>query len=214
MEPASGVADPAVRALHRPQRAGRFQPHQLRYLVFRPVRHSGQLRRLPGVGYLESRPPGPPYGLRLSRLAKRRFGLPHPDVRLGRGPERTRRLRDPGRDRHRQPRAPPRHPHFRHHRHRAPEVPHERADLSRLAHPHGRYRPARHRERLHLCLRLRPGPLGQRAGGLLGGLARSGLEHRLVPHRGHPGAARPPRAGGDRQFAAHFQRPCGAGPPR
>ncbi len=43
---------------------------------------------------------------------------------------------------------------LRHHRHRAPEIPHQRADMPRLAHAHRRDRPARLGQRLHLYLRL------------------------------------------------------------
>ena len=67
---------------------------------------------------------------------------------------------------HGQQGADPRHPHLRHHRHRAPEVHRQRADLPRLAHPHGGGRPQGPGQRLRLHLGLGRRPLAERAAGL------------------------------------------------
>ena len=77
------------------------------------------------------------------------------------------RLRHAGRARHGEPGPAARHSHLRHHRHRAPEVPDERADVPRLAHAHGGDRSARHRERVHLHLGHGAGAVPARAPGVL-----------------------------------------------
>ena len=71
-----------------------------------------------------------------------------------------------GRQGHREPRAAARHPDLRHHRHQEPEEHRQRADLPRLAHPHGARGSEGHGERLRLHLRLGGRPLAQRAAGL------------------------------------------------
>ena len=117
------------------------------------------------------------------------------------------RLRHAGRRRHGEPRAAPRHPHLRHHRHRASEAHHRRADLPRLAHAHGGDRSEGHGEHLHLRLRLGAGALAERARGLLGRRAGRGLDVGALPDRGDPGAARGAADGAHRQLTAHLQRP-------
>ena len=92
-----------------------------------------------------------------------------------------------------------------------PEERRQRADLPRLAHAHGAGRSEGHGERLHLHLGF--GRLARpRAGGLRRARRRTGSQLGAVPHRGHQGAARASRAGGDRELATHLQRSRGAGP--
>ena len=82
----------------------------------------------------------------------------------------------PGRQGHREQGPAPRHPHLRHHRHHEPEERRQRADLPRLAHPHGAGGPEGQGERLRLRLRLGGRPLAQRAAGLRPADARPGPE--------------------------------------
>ena len=115
-----------------------------------------------------------------------------------------------GVQRHGERRPPPRHPDLRRHRHREPEVHRERADLPRLAHPHGGGRPEGRGERLHLRVGLGGRPVAERAARLLQARPGQGPELGAVPHRGDQGAAGAPGAGGDRELAAHLPGPGGA----
>ncbi len=65
-------------------------------------------------------------------------------------------------------------------------------------------------QRLRLRLRLGRDPLAQRAAGLRQGHSHRGQRLGPVPDRSHQGAAGPSRAGGDRQLAPDLQRPGGA----
>ena len=73
----------------------------------------------------------------------------------------------------RQRRPPARHPDLRCHRHREPEVHRERADLPRLAHPHGGGGPEGRGQRLHLRLGVGGRAVAERAPGLLQARART-----------------------------------------
>ena len=93
-----------------------------------------------------------------------------------------------------------------------PKYRHQRADLPRLAHAHRRHRSERQEEHLHLCVGLGARAVGGRAARLHGRPDRRS-EHGAVPPRSDPGAARGAAEGGDRQLAAHLQRPRAAAPP-
>ena len=120
------------------------------------------------------RPGNPGFGGRphLPGLTERRVGVQEPPLRI-RGrlqrPAGLQRRRCPGRG---EPRTTPRHPDLRHFRHRQPAVRRERADLPRLAHPHGPGAPRRRGQRLRLRVRIRAGAPGRGAARLLGGDAQ------------------------------------------
>ncbi len=181
--------------------------------VHRQVRDPGQLQRLPDLRHVEAREAGDGAVVRLPGVTERRLGLQEPAVRVGRRSGRPRRLRHPGRARTGQQGSAARHPHLRYLGHGESEVPHQRADLPRLAHAHGRDRSARQGQRLHLRVGLGGRPLGRRASRLLRRRHRRS-EDRAVPHRGDQGAARRATEGRDRQLAAHLQRPRAAAAPR
>ena len=131
MEPSRALADQTLREVRG--------DHQFRSRLHRFIRDSGQLLRLSDLGHLESRvgrrsrqvttaqPPratSPSTGICCSSRVR---GLSGRIDCGGGGVEDTvskERLRG--------------HPHLRHHRHRAPEVRRERADVPRLAHAHCR----------------------------------------------------------------------------
>ena len=142
-------------------------------------------------------------------VAERRVGLQEPAVRVGRRSSRARRLRHPGRARAGEQGPPARHSHLRYLGHGQPEVRHQRADVPRLAHAHGRDRSARQGERLHLCLRFVRRPLGRRTAGLLRRRDRRS-EERALPPRSDSRPARGAADGGDRELAAHLRRPRAA----
>jgi len=76
-------------------------------------------------------------------------------------PDALTRLRDAGREGHRQQRSTAWDPHFRHQRHPSPQVHHQRPDLPGFPHPHAGGRPQGPGKSLHLYFRLRWRPLPQ-----------------------------------------------------
>ena len=126
----------------------------------------------------------------------------------GEGLDRPPRLRRAGREGHGQQGAPARHPHLRHHRHRAirrtsatcrPAAARTRTPCSsirRIRTTSTSTSPARPRVRSPNEL---PGCVERDAG--------QGSELGALPHRSDQGAARASGAGRDRQLAAHLQRP-------
>ena len=121
------------------------------------------------------------------------------------------RLRDPGRGGHGQHGAAPRHPDLRHHRHHQSEERRQRADLPRLAHPHGAGGSRRTRENVYVYISGSSArALAERAAGLRRAApdkdpnsALFRIEVIKVP-LAHPGAGR------DRELAADLPGPGGA----
>ena len=132
--------------------------HQLRPGLHRALRHPGELQRLPGLGHrgpAASRCSRPPTSARRRRATSRCTGT------CCSSPARTSRpgstaAREGVTDTVSNERLRGR-PDLRHHRHHPSEERRQRADLPRLAHPHGAGRPEGHGQRLRLHLRLLAG---------------------------------------------------------
>src|SRR5438093_1088860 len=100
LEHPAGFYDAALPGFHQPEQPGRLPVHQLRPVVHRTLRHSGQFLGCPGVGHHQPQEPPVAQGLRLSRVAERRLGVSPAAVRLRGGAERAHRLRHAAPARH------------------------------------------------------------------------------------------------------------------
>ena len=205
----SGVESPArldhaaIAQFHQSQRPERQQSVELGPHVHRQVRHSGQLRGVPGLGRLEPGQTHPAHVVSVHRVSERRLGVPQPALRVDRGDQRSRGLQSGWRAGHREQSPGTRHSDFRHRRHRAPEAAGHRADLPRFAHAQRRDGLPRRQERVCVHLRVGTGAVAERVAGMFRPLSRHGPEQRALPDRGHPGAAGSSGAGPRREQARH-----------